>query len=142
MSGWPTAPSRMASQGCSRSSAPEGIILPQRKKCDAPHSKSWNAKLRSCLRPACSSTRLAWGTTSKPTPSPAITAMVRVFMEPSFYPNERPALFLLALRRHGFHGRLHLLRIAQIIAAQRLQIVAKLVDQRHPRGDVQPYDSL
>src|ERR1035438_6165189 len=51
-------------------------------------------------------------------------------------------LLLLALCGDRFHGRLHLLRIAQIVTAQRLQILVELVNQRHPGGYVQPYDSL
>ncbi len=37
-------------------------------------------------------------------------------------------LLLLPLRGDGFHGRLHLLGIAEIVTAQRLQAVAEFVD--------------
>src|SRR5580692_1789570 len=51
-------------------------------------------------------------------------------------------LLLLPLRGDGFHGRLHLLRISQIVTAQRLQIVVELINQRHPGRDIHPHDSV
>src|SRR5665811_2067957 len=73
----------MASQGWRRSMAPAGIMRPQRKKWLAPQSKSWNEKETSYFCAIFSRTHFAGGMTSVPTPSPAITATVKVFMGPN-----------------------------------------------------------
>src|SRR3954451_4779622 len=65
-------------------------MRPQRKKCSAPQSKSWNEKETSYFLAAASRTRFPCGITSTPTPSPAITAIVKVFMARSRFSHARP----------------------------------------------------
>src|SRR3954466_6793375 len=80
----------MASHGWRRSIAPAGIMRPHRKKCSAPQSKSWNEKETSYFLAAASRTRFPCGITSTPTPSPAITAIVKVLMARSRFSHARP----------------------------------------------------
>src|SRR5215471_14806858 len=53
------------------------------------------------------------------------------------HPRGRANLLLFSLRRHGLHGRLHLLRIAEVVAIERLEIVVQLIDKRHPGRNVE-----
>src|SRR3954451_20004979 len=61
-----------------------------RKKCSAPHSKSWKERETPCFFAALSRTRFPCGITSAPTPSPAITAIVKVFIARSRFSHARP----------------------------------------------------
>ena len=46
-------------------------------------------------------------------------------------------LLLLTLRRDGFHRRLHLFRIAQVIPVERLHLVVEFINKRHAGRYVQ-----
>src|SRR5216684_3094222 len=78
--GCPTAPRKMASNGRSCRKPSGGIIFPVFTYVSQLQSNSchlnWNPK----RFPAASSTRMPSGTTSFPIPSPAITAMLNIFI--------------------------------------------------------------
>jgi len=71
----PTAPRKIASLARRVSSASAGIMLPVSTWWSQPHGYSVSSSSNPCARPAASSTSSAAGVTSRPIPSPGITAM-------------------------------------------------------------------
>src|SRR6185436_15049480 len=123
----------MASNFLRVSAASSGHILPCALYQSQFHGNSWNCSRKPCLALAASSTRTPSGMTSRPMPSPGITAIRYSFMDRESGKGRERNGGILARPVTGKRDPVHQAAVA-VVVVDRIVLRAAVVPQRDRSG--------